>query len=166
MAKGLRALGYPVGRHQARGLMRETGVWIRYRRRYRVTTNSNHRQPVFENRLKRGCPECRQPGLGRRHQLRLDPRGLAVPGRGDRSVLAQGGRLIDGQAPDQQSGLRCAADGAVAAQATQGSVDPPFGSGGAVRQPRFPKGAQGPRDRGQHEPKGRLLGARSLPSGV
>ena len=53
MAKGLRALGYPVGRYQARRLMREAGVWVRYRRRYRVTTNSNHRQPVFENRLKR-----------------------------------------------------------------------------------------------------------------
>ena len=53
MAKGLRALGYPVGRYQARGLMREAGVWVRYRRRYRVTTDSNHRQPVFPNRLKR-----------------------------------------------------------------------------------------------------------------
>ncbi len=41
MAKALRALGYPVGRHQARGLMREAGVWVRYRRRYRVTTNSD-----------------------------------------------------------------------------------------------------------------------------
>ncbi len=33
--------------------MREAGVWVRDRRRYRATTNSNHRQPVFENRLKR-----------------------------------------------------------------------------------------------------------------
>ena len=46
MAKALRTLGYPVGRHQARGLMREAGVWVRYRRRYRVTTNSNHRHPL------------------------------------------------------------------------------------------------------------------------
>jgi len=53
MAKALRALGYPVGRYQARSLMREAGVWVRYRRRYRVTTDSNHRQPVFPNRLKR-----------------------------------------------------------------------------------------------------------------
>lgn len=53
MAEALRILGYPVGRYQARGLMREAGVWVRYRRRYRVTTNSNHRHPVFENRLKR-----------------------------------------------------------------------------------------------------------------
>ena len=31
MAEALRALGYPVGRHQARSLMREAGVWVRYR---------------------------------------------------------------------------------------------------------------------------------------
>ena len=53
MAKALRALGYRVGRYQARSLMREAGVWVRYRRRYRVTTNSNHRKPVFPNRLER-----------------------------------------------------------------------------------------------------------------
>jgi len=33
--------------------MREAGVWVRYRRRYRVTTDSNHCQPVFPNRLER-----------------------------------------------------------------------------------------------------------------
>jgi len=49
MAKALRALGYRVGRHQARSLMREAGVWVRYRRRYRVTTESNHRKAVFPN---------------------------------------------------------------------------------------------------------------------
>jgi len=53
MSKALRTLGYRVGRHQARRLMREAGVWVRYRRRYRVTTNSNHRQAVFPNRLER-----------------------------------------------------------------------------------------------------------------
>jgi len=54
MAEALRALGYGgTGRYQARSLMREAGVWVRYRRRYRVTTNSDHRQPVFENRLER-----------------------------------------------------------------------------------------------------------------
>ncbi len=53
MSKALKALGYPVGRHQARSLMREARVWVRYRRRYRVTTDSNHRQPVFPNRLER-----------------------------------------------------------------------------------------------------------------
>jgi transposase InsO family protein len=53
MAKALQALSFPVGRYQARSLMREAGVWVRYRRRYRVTTDSDHRQPVFPNRLER-----------------------------------------------------------------------------------------------------------------
>lgn len=53
MAKALGLLGYRVGRYQARRLMREAGVWVRYRRRYRATTNSNHRQAVFPNRLQR-----------------------------------------------------------------------------------------------------------------
>ena len=60
MARALRALGYAVGRHQARSLMREAGVWVRYRRRYRVTTDSNHRQPVFPNRLERDF-EAKEP---------------------------------------------------------------------------------------------------------
>ena len=33
--------------------MRETGVFARYRKKYKVTTNSNHKQPVFENVLDR-----------------------------------------------------------------------------------------------------------------
>ena len=53
MKRALNALGYPVGRRKARSLMREAGVKARYRRKYRVTTNSNHRQPVFENVLER-----------------------------------------------------------------------------------------------------------------
>ena len=53
MSAGLRALGYAVGRDKARGLMKEAGVWVRYRKRFKVTTNSKHHQPVFENRLKR-----------------------------------------------------------------------------------------------------------------
>ena len=53
MSRGLKALGFPVGRGQARRLMKEAGVWVRYRKRFKVTTNSKHQQPVFENRLKR-----------------------------------------------------------------------------------------------------------------
>jgi putative transposase len=53
MAKALHPLGYRVGRHQARSLMREAGVWVRYRRRYRATTQSNQRKAVYPNRLQR-----------------------------------------------------------------------------------------------------------------
>jgi transposase InsO family protein len=53
MKRALNALGYPVGRRKARRLMREAGITVRYRKKYKVTTNSNHRQPVFENVLDR-----------------------------------------------------------------------------------------------------------------
>lgn len=53
MKRALNALGYPVGRFKARSLMREAGVRARYRKKYKVTTNSNHKQPVFENVLER-----------------------------------------------------------------------------------------------------------------
>lgn len=58
MAKALSTVGYPTGRYQARGLMREAGVEVRYRQRYRVTTDSNHRHPVYPNRLERDFAVC------------------------------------------------------------------------------------------------------------
>jgi putative transposase len=53
MAKALRALGYPVNRNKARKLMREASVQVRHRKKFKVTTNSNHKQPVFDNVLAR-----------------------------------------------------------------------------------------------------------------
>ncbi|MBA2649575.1 MAG: IS3 family transposase [Legionella sp.] len=53
MKKALNALGYPVGRNKARNLMNEAGIQARYRKKYKVTTNSNHKQPIFENVLNR-----------------------------------------------------------------------------------------------------------------
>lgn len=53
MKKGLTALGYPLGRDKAKKLTNEAGVFVRYRKRYKVTTNSKHKQPVFENKLNR-----------------------------------------------------------------------------------------------------------------
>jgi putative transposase len=53
MSKGLRALGYPVGRDMARGLIDEAQVWARYKKPYKVTTQSGHKKPVFKNLLKR-----------------------------------------------------------------------------------------------------------------
>ena len=51
--RALQALGYCVGRYRARSLMRQAGVCVRYRKKYKVTTNSKHRQPVFDNVLGR-----------------------------------------------------------------------------------------------------------------
>lgn len=59
--KALNALGYPVGRKKTRRLMKEAGVFVRYRKKYKVTTNSNHKKPLFENVLNRqfnvACPD-------------------------------------------------------------------------------------------------------------
>ncbi len=53
MQKALNALGYPVDRIKTRKLMKEAGVMVRYRKKYKVTTNSKHKKPVFENVLNR-----------------------------------------------------------------------------------------------------------------
>jgi len=53
MKKALNILGYPVSRNKARKLMREAGVQVRHRKKFKVTTNSNHKQPVFDNLLNR-----------------------------------------------------------------------------------------------------------------
>jgi putative transposase len=53
MQRALNALGYPVGRRKTRSLMKEAGVMVRYRKKYKVTTKSDHKKPVFENVLNR-----------------------------------------------------------------------------------------------------------------
>ena len=53
MKEALNGLGYPVSRSKARKLMREAGVKVRQKRKYKVTTNSNHKLPVFDNLLNR-----------------------------------------------------------------------------------------------------------------
>ena len=53
MKRAMNGLGYPISRNKARKLMREANVQVRHRRKYKVTTNSNHKQPVFENLLQR-----------------------------------------------------------------------------------------------------------------
>ena len=53
MKVGLGCLGYPVSRDKARNLMKEAGVAVKHRRKYKVTTNSNHKLSVFDNLLQR-----------------------------------------------------------------------------------------------------------------
>lgn len=53
MKKALNALSFPVTRGKAKKLMAEAGVKVRSRKKYKVTTNSDHKQPVFENVLNR-----------------------------------------------------------------------------------------------------------------
>jgi len=53
IARELRAQGHDVGRCRARSLMREAGIEVCRKRRFRATTDSRHRLPVAENRLDR-----------------------------------------------------------------------------------------------------------------
>ena len=49
----LKALGFPVGKHRVARLMREAGVRATPRRRFRVTTDSAHHNPVTPNLVRR-----------------------------------------------------------------------------------------------------------------
>src|SRR5262245_15344351 len=49
----LRALGFPCGKHRVARLMREAGVPAKSRRTFRVTTQSDHAEPVAPNVVNR-----------------------------------------------------------------------------------------------------------------
>lgn len=53
MKKALNALGFAVSRSKARRLMRDADVKARQRKKFKVTTHSNHQYPVFDNLLER-----------------------------------------------------------------------------------------------------------------
>ena len=53
MKIAMHARGYSLGRYKARRLMRDAGIQVRHRKKYKVTTSSNHKQLVFENVLDR-----------------------------------------------------------------------------------------------------------------
>ncbi|WP_144012692.1 IS3 family transposase [Marinobacter sp. BSs20148] len=53
MNHALNALGYPVGRQKAWSLIREADVKARYRKKFKIATDSDHKQPVFDNVLAR-----------------------------------------------------------------------------------------------------------------
>ena len=49
--KTLNALSYPVSRRKAAQLMKEANVWVRYKKKYKATTNSEHNKPTYPNEL-------------------------------------------------------------------------------------------------------------------
>ena len=53
MRKALNALGYPVGLKKTKRVMDEANIFVRYRKKYKVTTDSKHSKPLFENKLDR-----------------------------------------------------------------------------------------------------------------
>ena len=53
MKRALNCLGYPVSRNKARKLMQQAEVQVRHRKKFKVTTNSNHQHAVYDNLLQR-----------------------------------------------------------------------------------------------------------------
>ena len=53
LKKALNLLSFPVNRDKTRKLMKEAGIQVKHKKKYKMTTNSNHKQPVFENLLER-----------------------------------------------------------------------------------------------------------------
>jgi putative transposase len=53
MKAALDAMGYPVSRNKAKKLMKESGVQVKSRKKFKVTTDSNHAKPLFDNILNR-----------------------------------------------------------------------------------------------------------------
>ena len=66
MKHALRALSFPVSRQKARKLMKEAGVKVLQRKKYKVTTNSNHNMPVYET--------CLIDSLTSKRRIRFMPR--------------------------------------------------------------------------------------------
>jgi putative transposase len=50
--KVLNTLSFPVSRRKTAKLMKEAGVWVRYKKKYKATTNSDHKKPIYDNVLK------------------------------------------------------------------------------------------------------------------
>ena len=53
MSRQLRDDGHDVGRYRARALMKKAGVTVKHRKRFKKTTDSNHKLPVAPNLLDR-----------------------------------------------------------------------------------------------------------------
>ena len=112
--KALNVLNYLVGRCKGGSLMRETGVQVRQRKKYKVTTNSNHEQPVFENKLNR------QFDVASPNQATVGDitRRLAVSGSCYRSILQKDSWLEYEFADEGGFGMQCITNGYLAAPAT------------------------------------------------
>ena len=53
MSGQLRDDGYDVGRYRARNLMKKAGVSVKRRKKFKRTTDSNHKLPIAPNLLNR-----------------------------------------------------------------------------------------------------------------
>ena len=126
--KALVKQGHRIGEHRVARLMRQDGIRAKTVKKWRATTQSNHRLPVAENTLNRQFMVT-QPNrvCGPGPHLRVDYRGLALPGRDPRSVLTPRGRLGHGHEADRGTGRAGPHDGAGKPKPT-GRASAPFGS--------------------------------------
>ena len=53
LVKRLQSEGYRIGRYRVRRLMKQLGLVVKTKRKYRVTTDSKHNHPVADNELNR-----------------------------------------------------------------------------------------------------------------
>jgi putative transposase len=58
--KALNTLSFPVSRIKTAQLMKEANVWVRYKKKYKATTNSEHNKPVYANELEQNF-DVQQP---------------------------------------------------------------------------------------------------------
>ncbi|SDY50749.1 HTH-like domain-containing protein [Nitrosomonas sp. Nm58] len=107
MKKAMHARGYPIGRYKVRKLMREAGIQVRHRKKYKVTTNSDHKQPVFENVLNRQF-SVSQPNQA--YYLCVDTRGVVISCGSNRLIFQTNCRLEHEFSHEKQPGMRCVKD--------------------------------------------------------
>ncbi len=100
-----------------------------------------------------------EPEVDRRLHLRLDGRGMAVCGGGDRPVLASRRRLGDARHHGGRASHRRIADGDLAARPA-GCPAESFRPGEPIQQRTVPEAHGGSRRMMQHEPVGQRLGQR------
>lgn len=79
--------GFDVRRHRVARLMRDNFLEVLQNRRYKKTTDSHHGGPVAANLFEQDFDPKGSIRSGRRHQLCLDGRGLALSGDRARSLL-------------------------------------------------------------------------------
>jgi hypothetical protein len=101
MTGEIRDRGFPVSKERVERLMRENGIRARAQAPLpgdnRLEAQTASRTESVESRVH----ACRaEPGVQRGHHVHLDRRGLAIPGRGARSVQPGSGGLVDQAAHD------------------------------------------------------------------
>ena len=106
VAAALRHRGVIVNHKKIRRLMREYDLQPKRRRRYVVTTDSNHDGLIFPDRARGLIVEGSEPALGCRHHIHRDRDGLRLSGGDPGRLVAQGGRLCDQSLDRRQTGCR------------------------------------------------------------